>query len=153
VKIMLWKGQVSTEYLVILAILLVLGLVVVYIIGGFSGMGGATIETESLQAWGVAAPFSITILKQSVSTLQLELRNSDLNALTLTGISMDNAVVYATSTTFTSGEKKVISATTSISCGATGSRFVHDNVLITYNKGGILGNTESGPKPLVGKCS
>ncbi|NYZ74545.1 hypothetical protein H0O00_05355 [Candidatus Micrarchaeota archaeon] len=150
---MFCKGQVSTEYLVVLAIILVVGLVVVYLIGGFAGMGGSNLETESMQAWGTAAPFAITNWKQTGSTLQMELRNNDINTLTLTGISMDNAVVYSANTTFTSGEKRLISVTTSTSCGATGTRFVHDNVLITYNKGMITGNTERGLKPIIGKCS
>jgi len=147
------KGQVSTEYLVILAIVLVVALVVVYLVGGFAGMGAGTMETQSMQAWGTAAPFSITILKQSGTTLELELRNNDVDALTLTAISMDGASVYSTNTTFTSGEKKVITVTTATTCGTAGVAFSHENVIMTYNKGGISGKTEVGAKPLMGKCS
>jgi hypothetical protein len=66
---------------------------------------------------------------------------------------MDGASVFSENTIFTSGEKRVISVTTSTSCGATGTRFIHDNVLITYNKGIMTGNTEKGAKPLIGTCS
>jgi hypothetical protein len=147
------KGQVSTEYLVILAIVLVIALVVVYLVGGFAGMGVGTLETQSQQAWGTAAPFSITILKQSGTTLELELRNNDVNTLTLTDISMDGASVFSNSTLFTSGEKKVVTATTATACGSTGAFFSHENVIITYDKGDIAGKTEVGPRPLIGKCS
>jgi hypothetical protein len=147
------KGQVSTEYLVILAIVLVVALVVVYLIGGFAGMGAGTVETQSMQAWGTAAPFSITILKQSGTTLELEMRNNDVDTLTLTDITMDGVSAFSANTTFTSGEKKVVNATTTSGCGSVGTSFIHQNVVITYDKGAISGKTEVGIKPLMGKCS
>jgi uncharacterized protein (UPF0333 family) len=147
------KGQVSTEYLVILAVVLVVALVVVYLVGGFAGMGAGTMETQSQQAWGTAAPFSITILKQSGTVLEMELRNNDVDQLMLTSISVDNASVLSTNTTFASGEKKVVNATMATPCGTAGSTFSHANVIITYNKGSISGKTEVGSKPLMGRCS
>jgi uncharacterized protein (UPF0333 family) len=147
------KGQVSTEYLVILAIVLVVALVVVYLVGGFAGMGAGTMETQSQQAWGTAAPFSITILKQSGTTLQMELQNNDVDTLMLTDIYMDSASVFSGNTSFSSGEKKVVNATIATPCGAVGSAFSHKDVVITYNKGPIAGKTEVGSKPLIGKCS
>jgi hypothetical protein len=146
------KGQASTEYLVIMAIVLVVALVVVYLIGGFSGMGGSTMETESQQAWGTAAPFSITVLKQSGSILEMELRNSDINTLMITDISMDGSSVYSANVSFTSGQKRLLIASVQ-NCGAAGARFSHENVRITYNQGGITGKTETGSKPLIGRCS
>ena len=147
------KGQVSTEYLVILAIVLVVALVVVYLVGGFAGMGAGTMETQSQQAWATAAPFSITILKQSGTILEMEIQNNDVDTLILTDISMDGALVYSTPTTFASGSKQVINATMTTSCGSTGASFTHENVIITYDKGGISGKTEVGTRSLMGRCS
>jgi len=147
------KGQVSTEYLVILAIVLVVALVVVYLIGGFAGMGAGTMQTQSQQAWGTSAPFAVTIIKQTGTTLQMELQNNDVDTLVLTGISMDGASVFANSTTFTSGSKQVVTATVAIPCGAAGTAFTHQNVIMTYNKGGITGKTEVGSRALIGTCS
>jgi uncharacterized protein (UPF0333 family) len=147
------KGQVSTEYLVILAIVLVVALVVVYLVGGFAGMGVGTMETQSMQAWGTAAPLAITCWKQAGTVLQLEIQNNDVDQLVLTGITMDGASVYSSNTTYTSGEKKVITATTATTCGAAGASFSHENVILTYNKGTIAGKTETGIRPIVGKCS
>jgi uncharacterized protein (UPF0333 family) len=147
------KGQVSTEYLVILAVVLVVALVVVYIVGGFAGMGGGTMQTQSQQAWATAAPFSITILKQAGTTLEMEMRNNDVSQLTLTSISMDGGNVYSTNTTFASGQKRVVIATVATACGAAGTTFVHENVTMTYNKGGITGKTQVGTRPIIGTCS
>jgi len=150
---MIKKGQVSTEYLVILAIVLVVALVVVYLVGGFAGMGVGTMETQSMQAWGTAAPFSITSWKQAGTSLELEIQNNDVDQLTLTGMTMDGASVYSSNSTFTSGEKKVVTVTTASACGAAGTAFSHSNVILTYNKGTISGKTETGIRPIVGKCS
>ena len=147
------KGQVSTEYLVILAIVLVVALVVVYLVGGFAGMGAGTMETQSQQAWGTAAPLAITSWRQSGTTLNLEIQNNDVDALVLTDVTMDGASVFATNTTFSSGEKKVITATTAATCGSAGAAFSHQNVILTYDKGSISGKTETGVRPIVGKCS
>ena len=41
------KGQVSTEYLVILAVVLVIALVVVYLVSQGTGLGGGITESQS----------------------------------------------------------------------------------------------------------
>ena len=145
------KGQVSTEYLVILAIVLVVALVVVYLVGGFAGMGAGTMQTQSMQAWGTAAPFAITSWQQSGTTLQLQMQNNDVSQLTLTGISMDGASVYSTNTTFASGQSQVVTVTAA-AC-TTGSPFTHQTVILTYSKGSIAGETETGIRPIIGTCS
>ena len=80
------KGQVSTEYLVILAVVLVIALVVVYLVGGFSGLGAGSIETQSKNYWGSTAPFAIKAFKASGTALDLEVQNNDLDRLTITDI-------------------------------------------------------------------
>ena len=149
------KGQVSTEYLVILAIVLVVALVVVYLVGGFAGMGAGTMETQSMQAWGTAAPLAITSWKQTGTSLQLEIQNNDVDALKVTGLAMDGAIVALnpSNQTLASGAKQLFTATTATACGDSGTSFSHQNVILTYDKGTITGKTETGVRPIVGKCS
>lgn len=148
------KGQVSTEYLVILAVVLVVALVVVYLVGGFSGLGAGSLETQSKSYWGSTSPFAITTFRASTDTLDLQMANNDLQLLTLTEISIDGNVVYTGNNTFTSGESKVVTTDVAfLPCGAAGVPFTYDNVVITYTKGGIAGIRQSGNKPIVGKCS
>ncbi len=147
------KGQVSTEYLVILAVVLVVALVVVYLVGGFSGLGASSLETQSKNYWAGASPFSIKTYKMSGTTIDLELTNNDLEQLTVTDISVAGTSVYSTSTAYNSGESKTVSGTLGSSCGASGTPFTYSNVSITYTKGSITGLKEVGSKPLVGKCS
>jgi len=116
-------------------------------------MGVGTMETQSMQAWGTAAPLAITSWKQTGTTLSLEVQNNDVDQLMLTDVTMDGASVFTGNTTFTSGEKKLVTATAATTCGAAGVSFSHENVVLTYNKGAISGKTETGIRPIVGKCS
>ncbi len=147
------KGQVSTEYLVILAVVLVVALVVVYLVGGFSSLGAGSLETQSKNYWGSASPFSIKTFKASGTELDLELVNNDLDKLTVTDISVDGASVFSTSTGFTSGQDQVLATTLASACGSAGSPYTYNNVVITYTKGSVTGLKEVGAKPLVGSCS
>lgn len=147
------KGQVSTEYLVILAVVLVVALVVVWLVGGFAGMGTSTLETQSKAYWGGTSPFAITAVKAASTDLDLALVNNDLERLTLTDVSVDGVSVFSTSTAFNSGESKVINATLNTTCGAAGTPYTYNTIVLTYTKGGIADNKQTGSKPLVGKCS
>ncbi|MEW6749330.1 MAG: class III signal peptide-containing protein [Candidatus Micrarchaeota archaeon] len=150
---MIKKGQVSTEYLVILAVVLVIALVVVYLVGGFSGLGAGSVETQSKNYWGATAPFAIKAFKASGTALDLEIQNNDLDRLVITGISVDGASIYSGNTSFTSGEAKIMTGVLPAACGAAGTPFTYDDVVITYNKGSLTGLAQAGTKPLVGKCS
>jgi len=147
------EGQVSTEYLVILAIVLVVALVVVYLVGGFASMSAGSMETQSGNYWAAASPLSITTYKATKSELDLQVQNNDLERLTITDISVDGASVFSTSTAFNSGESKTIVGTMAPACGAAGTQFKLNNVVITYNKAGVTGLRQSGAKPIVGRCS
>jgi len=150
----LLKGQVSTEYLVILAVVLVVALVVVFLVGGFAGLGAASLETQSKDYWAGTAPYSIKTFKASGTTLDLEVTNNDIEQLTLTEVNIDGTSVWTSNgTVFDSGETQTVSATLPATCGAVGDPFQYQNVRLTYNKGGVTGLTQVGAKPLVGKCS
>ena len=147
------RGQVSTEYLVILAVVLVIALVVVYLVGGFSGLGASSLETTSKNYWAGASPFSITQAKLAGTAIQLNIQNNDLQQLTVTDISVGGTSVFSTSTTFASGQSQVLTGTLGATCGAVGAPYQYSNITITYTKGTLTGLKEVGQKDLVGKCS
>ena len=147
------KGQVSTEYLVILAVVLVVALIVVFLVGGFAGIGTGTVETASKNYWAGASPFAIKTVKVAGTDMDLEIQNSDLEKLTITDISVEGSSVFSTSTEFNSGESKVLNTTLSTTCGAAGEGFTYNDVVITYTKGSISDLKQVGAKPLVGTCS
>jgi hypothetical protein len=147
------KGQVSTEYLVILAVVLVVALVVVALVSGVTPVSGGVSETQSKNYWSATAPFVISGWKYSGTSLDLTMQNMDGQKVTLTDFEVDGSSVYSTNTSFTVGETKSITATMGSSCGSAGDSFELSNIQITYTKGSITGLLQKGAKPLVGTCS
>lgn len=140
--------------MVILAVVLVIALVVVYLVGGFSGLGASSLETTSKNYWAGASPFAITGVKLTGTVAEVILQNNDLEQLTITDISVNNGTsIFSTATTFSSGEAKAITGTLAVTCGAAGAPYQYSNVTITYSKGALSGLKETGQKALVGKCS
>ena len=146
------KGQVSTEYLVILAVVLVVALVVVALVSGMSPLSSGVSESQSRNYWAGVAPFAITAWKYSGTTLDLTIQNQEGQRVTLTGITGSNGLTYAGNDTFAVGESKPISVTGLDTCGTNGASFDISTVQIVYNKGTITGLLQKGDKDIVGKC-
>jgi hypothetical protein len=146
------KGQAATEYLIILAVVVIIALIVIGVLGGFPGMTRGISERDSATYWTVAdvgiirynlpASGNSTFVFRNNKNFQVELVNLTVDATTL---SLGNATVAPDATlAFTN---------VSINCGgAAGSSFSH-NIVITY-KDPQYGNvyTFTGEKPLVGTC-
>ena len=147
------KAQVSTEYLVILAVVLVVALVVVAPVSGVTPVSSGVSETQSKNYWTAVSPFAVTGWKYAGTSLQMTMQNMDGQKVTLSDLSMEGSSVFSTNTTFTVGETKTITATTGTPCGTAGSSFELSNVVLTYGKGSISGLIQKGDKPIVGKCS
>jgi hypothetical protein len=148
----LFKGQVSTEYLVILAVVLVVALVVVALVSGVTPVSGGVSDTQSKNYWSATSPLKISEWKYSGTSLQLTLESTDAKKITITDISIEGSSVYSTNTTYTIGESKSITATMSSACVA-GELFELSDVTFTYSKDGVDGLTQRGDKPIVGTCS
>jgi len=147
------KGQVSTEYLVILAVVLVVALVVVALVSGVTPVSSGVSETQSRNYWTAVSPFAVTGWKYSGTTLDLTMQNQDGSKVILTDLTIDGSSVFTTATTFTVGETKTINMTMGSDCGTAASSFELTNVQFTYTKGSITGLIQKGDKPIVGKCS
>ncbi len=142
----------STEYIVILAVVLVIALVVVYLAGGYSGLGAGSIEQQGRAYWKSASPFAITDYNASGTELGFTLQNKDAEALTITGISVGGDPVFSGESVLDGGEAKAFSVGLASSCGEPGTAFILENVVITYDRGPISGLRQAGAKPLMGKC-
>jgi uncharacterized protein (UPF0333 family) len=147
------KGQVSTEYLVILAVVLVVALVVVALVSGVTPVSSGVSETQSRNYWTAVSPFAVTGWKYAGTTLDLTMQNQDGSKVTLTDLSIEGSSVYSTATTFTVGETKTINMTMGSDCGTAAGSFELEDVQMTYTKGSITGLIQKGDKPIVGKCS
>ncbi len=147
------KGQVSTEYLVILAVVLVIALVVVYLVSQGTGLGTSTLDSQSAGYWRATQPLAITDYTASATTLTLAIQNNAQESITLTQVAGTGLTAYTTSTTFAPGQQRNIAVTLAATCGTTGTRYSYGNVSFTYNVGQITGKTFVGSRPLAGTCS
>ncbi|MFH2105910.1 MAG: hypothetical protein ABII22_01505 [Candidatus Micrarchaeota archaeon] len=146
------KGQISTEYLVILAVVLVIALVVVYILSqSVAGVSG-TIEKTNQAYWAGQSPIAVTGYTASGVALKLTLKNVDAQKLTVTSIAGSGISTLSQNVTFEIGEEKEVAlALDSICIPAT--PFEYKDITFTYAKGTSTGLVESGAKSVMGKCA
>ena len=87
------NGQAAMEYLVLLAIILVVALIGIVILGGFAEGGGNAMETSSKAYWsGSAIPFGIEQWAQINDTLYITLVNKRPERYILRSISLSGDV-------------------------------------------------------------
>lgn len=147
------KGQGASEYLILLAVVLIIGIIAVALLGGFSDIGSGAMQTEALQYWSSSRPFSITEWSQTGNTISLTIKNNEPNVLKITNITIGN-VSYAPTggLSFGGGSKKTISISGLPQCNATTYDYYEYNVQIVYSSNQIQGMMQKGQRPLVGKC-
>jgi hypothetical protein len=145
------RGQGATEYLVLLAVVLIVALVSVALLGFFPGMASDARIAQSQSYWrGQARPFAI--LENSCATTgncTLSIQNMEANGpYTITNFGI-NLGANTTSTVFAAGETKVMT----VSIGTTGTAgAVYDyNVSITYTTPNSVSSKQYGTKNMIGK--
>jgi hypothetical protein len=149
------KAQASTEYLIILAVVIIVALIVVGVMGWFPGIGSDVTISQSKQYWtGLASPFSIQDAKISGTTADLVVKNMVNDELNLTDLDLDGAGDI-TATNFASGAQKTVQVTNigGSSCSS-GDTFSY-NITFTYDNTdtGLTGLSQIGERDLVGKCA
>lgn len=145
-------GQGSSEYLIILAVVLIIALVAIALLGAFPSLGSDSRVTETRQYWSSAHPFAILDWKQEGTVMTITMKNMAPDPLTLTNITIGNAT-NSTSITFNGGAVKTITISGLRACNATTyDYYEYTNVSIVYSTSKIGYNRFVGLKPLVGPC-
>jgi len=147
-----YRAQGSSEYLVLLAVVLIVSLVAIALLGGFSGFGQDARNTETKQYWSGTRPFAITGFNQKGDTMFLFLKNQEVDRLTLTNITIGN-VSNVTSIIFNGGQSKGIEVHGLRACDAVSyDSYEYANVSLSYDSP-YLSNRFIGTKPLIGICT
>ena len=147
------RGQVSTEYLVIIGVVLVIALVVVFLLTRSTNLAGGAVDSQSKNYWSSQAPFSVSNYRASDTSLDLVMKNNDADQLTLTGVSGTGITAWSGSTLFEANQERTLTVTLTATCGTAGTRFQYANVTMTYTKGSLASITQVGTVPLSGTCS
>ncbi|PIU21909.1 MAG: hypothetical protein COT14_03975 [Candidatus Diapherotrites archaeon CG08_land_8_20_14_0_20_30_16] len=145
------KGQGTTEYLIILAVIIVIALVVAGVMGWFPGMSAGINETQSKAYWGATSPISLSDWKLASTGATFTLKNMGADKLTVTEINVNNIDLNLTDVVLTAGATSPTANAAGFTCTA-GQSFSYD-VVITYDvDGGLTGKKLTGSKPIVGTC-
>jgi len=146
------RGQGTTEYLIILAVIIVIALVVAGVMGWFPGMSGQINESQSKNFWTTTSPLTLTSWKVTTTGTQLAMRNVGTDKLTVTGVTVNSVDVNDLSVILTAGADAVIPNQATITCPTAAEPYSYD-VVITYDiDGGLTGNKLTGTKPIAGTC-
>ena len=147
------KGQGATEYLVLLAVVLMIALVSIALLGFFPGLAGDAKKTQSDSYWKSARPFSIIDHTQSGVTLTANIQNNDPDQRTITAFAVAGATNGSLTVALNAGEKRIFSiANPNVTACTTGNAYEYQ-VNITYNTVDLVGLKQIGTKPIVGKCA
>ena len=148
------RGQGATEYLVLLAVVLIIALVSIALLGFFPGLATDARITQSTSYWkGEARPFAI--LEHSGTTtgsFTFVIQNVDAQGqITLLNMTAGNATPYTTSTTFSPGETRSIT----MSGGPAGEAGVVYELPVnfSYRTANGLSLKQFGSKNVIGKYS
>lgn len=147
------KGQGATEYLVLLAVVLMIALVSLALLGFFPGMAGDAKKSESDTYWKSARPFGILshTIASGTGIGSLTIQNNGIDMLTITTIDIATCPYSGGSVTLNAGEKRTISpAVVCTSPGSSGAVYEF-STNITYNTPNLSGLKQLGTKSLVGK--
>ena len=154
-------GQGATEYLVLLAVVLIVALVSVALLGFFPGMASDAKITQSEAYWrGQARPFAIVdSIIGATGNATLTIQNKEASGqYTITNILIGNVnSTNLAATPFAPGETKNIlfntTAMNNTGFGATNAlgAIYEYNVTITYNTPNINGVKQYGAKNLIDK--
>ena len=160
------RGQGSTEYLIVFAVVLVITIIVASLLGFFPSFSEGSQASANIAYWQSAKPFSITSTFQnttgSLNRIQLDVDNNEARELTITSFSLTpitntTAVTNTTSFVFSPGETRAIHVQTATinnlyNCTGRAGKYVSYNVNITYNDGTLTGKTQAPQKPLMVQC-
>lgn len=147
------KGQVSTEYLVILAVVLVIALVVVFLVSQGTTVSTGVTETQSRNYWNAQTPLSVVGYKLSGTSLELEITNRDAQEVTLVAVDVDGTERFSTETTFTAGQTRTVTATSVLTAACTAGDSHSFDLDFTYDRGELEGILQDGQTDVVATCS
>ncbi|MFA6327971.1 MAG: class III signal peptide-containing protein [Candidatus Micrarchaeia archaeon] len=148
------RGQGATEYLVLLAVVLIIALVAIMLLGYFPGMATDAKITQSNTYWrGEARPFAITEANiNSSGHGSFLLQNMEANGPFIVTLLQVGSYNNSSNTTFAAGESKLVTISdmgnnTTIVGGS-----VYDmNVTISYTTPSGAVTKQYGSKNIVGK--
>ena len=149
------RGQSSTEYLIILAVVIIIALIVIGVLGGIPGIGKTSAGRASAAYWS-SADVAITdyAVDAGGDSNFMGLRNNLRNTITVTNVNLGGTDLITTDQSINSGESRNMTINNHIDCGDAGDSYSY-GVTINYvdsGTGASYAFTGDGNK-LEGSCA
>jgi hypothetical protein len=151
------KAQTATEYLIILAVVIVIALVVASLLGGFPGIGASSKQNANTGYWLttdiVVSGISMT---NTSGNMTLKVRNNLPDTITITKVNLTTTAagsaqfVDTSSNTLVPGQEKTFTMTNTslnLASGATAAF----NVVVTYTDSMAVSRTFTGDRSITTK--
>lgn len=144
------RGQGTTEYLIILAIVIVIALVVVGVLGGFPRIGSSIGEGQSKTYWSSVQPLALIEWKVGATgTSSLVFQNQTSSSITLNSVLWDTNSITVSQAIGPGGKYTVSSS--SVRCSPAGQPF-SKSMAYNYTTTNLSSIDFNGSSPVVGNC-
>lgn len=148
------KGQAATEYLIILAVVVIIALIVVGVLGGFQGISGGVTRAQSEVYWNSVAP-AIGIkpnYRIGGDAAELTIRNNKPFLVRVTSIRLNDAgQLSPSSITLARGNEANVNITGIEPCN-TGRQYEYKVSMTYLDPSTNRQFTFTGETSLVGEC-
>jgi uncharacterized protein (UPF0333 family) len=146
------RGQAATEYIIILAVVVIIALIVVGVLGGFPAIGRGSSARTSAAYWA-SAPIGIVSydLSDTVASNSIRVVNNLRSKITVTSIKFGATADNVADTTLQAGETKTVALTT-LTCTAGETYGYTVDVTYTNDDTGEAGLIFTGDVDLTGEC-
>ena len=146
------KGQAATEYLIVLAVVVIIALIVVAITGGIPGIGKGAQGRSSAAYWATAdmaiTDYGVSAASDDVVTIKNNMRNPvDVTAVSVNGVDLE----ASTSTLGVGGTKTYTGAVAACTAGQAYSYTV--SITFTDTKTGLATTLTGDGSTLQGTCT
>ena len=140
-------AQGTIEYLIIIAIVVVISLFLISIIVGLSNIGNIS-ENDSKLKWENATDWAITDWYANETQLTIVLKNNSISNLTLNFVTIDDTNNNTlTQNLFSPNEEKLL--TFNKDCNKS---YLYNLIEINYSSSLIQNRKQSAVAPILGKC-
>lgn len=151
---MLMRGQGASEYLVLLAVVLIVALIAIVLLGGFTSTGGSTMDNEAKSYWSLTRPFGITQWIQINDTVYMTIVNRGSDQLVMRRVKVGPVTAdLGAGWSWKSGGEKNMSIGNLTNCTSGMYDFFSYNVTFTYDSFDLPSQSQSGNKPISGSCT
>lgn len=153
------RGQGSTEYLVLLAVVLVIGLVAISLISQ-PPAASESMQMESKAYWLSSSPISIPEFSQfsegAGTRLSLTIQNSAPNYVVAYDFNISGRganTVNSSRVYLMPGQSKSVNFTAPVSCSGKAGEMMQYDISLNYDQEPLYGKLQAGAKPLIVRCS